>query len=864
MCPAISQSSYIRCALLVLLTAIVPRVVGAPDDEVVEQYLRQNRMDTLLEVQLEERLDHAQSDDEREALGEELSALYLRQLRELDSSDPYRQLTLNRARALISRLNQAPLYELRLELLITEFGAHEQDIELHRLGLLTQDRNQVARQSMVDAGRGFGRIVASINPELSRLDRRRAQPLGADESERVNDQIELLRRHRSLASYYLGWSDYSVAVLDNSHVGDDAYIAFGRLLGADGGMPQSKDLTRAALEYEHVARSAIGVAMCYAQSESASLALAWIDALLSSEDLQTEARIAAQSRKLQILAGSGEWLMANAYARAMLQDRGDDAKLSVPDARFISMKALDEGTRNSRSRNGTDDADSLARFGLGQLVELGEIGHIVDLYTRYGSLPLLSQGFIPNYAQALGALNTAESGGQNPGYLAIAELFSQALKSRDATEYPKHKEDCTLKFAYALIRGDRPLDAVEPCQRVIDTTLNPESKQEARWLIINAFDRINVLENHASSEELDQAVRAYVEAYPSTPRTAKLILRHAMRGTIDDTVAIDTLSAVDESDPIAIPARRTLVRLLYKRLRAMGFSDQRLMLDTRRHISWLINQPSSSEDNDAARANLDILRLGVDLALRSIPADINGAESMIEQAVSLLEYAPEPSTIESELAYQRIQIALLQKRHDQAVAMIDPLRQIDEQRANEAQVLVLNELIELWSNRKESRLAGFIVQLGSPVLARVTPKSPAMIGLQTSALIETVSHAAKLLADTTGEQSHLDLAARLAGQVLERGQPSEAGLRRAAQIASERKDDTTLLDVWLRLLAAYPTDDDRWFEARYESLVVMVRIDPARARQTYEQFRVLNPGLGPQPWNEQIAQLFAESVGNDP
>jgi len=843
--------------LLALLTLLAPRVMAEPGDEVVEQYLRERRMDTLLEVQLEERLEQAQSDEEREALGEELSTLYLRQLRELKPDDPYRQLTLNRAQALITRLDQAPLYALRLELLINEFSTHEPDIELHRLGLLEPDLAPIARQSMTESARGFERLLASIEPELSRLDRRRTQPLGSDESQNVNDRIESLRRDRSLASYYLGWSGYALAVLDDRHVSDEAYIAFGRLLGADGSMPQSKDLPRAALEYEHVARSAIGVAMCYAQSESPNLAITWIDTLLASESITPAVRQAAQSRKLQILAASSDWYEANVFAREMLGEQGRDAHLSVPDARFIAMKALDERANRSLSRH-NDEADKLARLGLEQLVDLGEIGHIVDLYKRYGSLPLLKEGFIPNYAQALGALNSADAGEQNPGYLAIAELFNQALKSGDAKSYPKHREDCTLKFAYALIRGDRPQDAIEPCKRVMDSTLSPEAKQEARWLMINAYDRINVLANRASSDELDQAVRAYITAYPSTSRTAKLILRFAMRGTIDDSVAIDTLSAIEEGDPIAIPARRTLVRLLYKRLRAMGFTDQQLLLDTRRHINWLINQPIEPENPDEARARLDTLRLGIDLSLRSIPADINNAEMMIDQATSLIEFAPDKRTIESEIGYQRVQIALLQNRHDQAVAMIEPLRVIDEQRANEAQVLVLNALIDLWASRKDSRLAGFIVQIGSPVLARVTPKAPASIGLQTSALIETVAHAAKLLSDSTGDDDQLDLAARLSRQVLDRGQPSEAGLRRVVEVARDQNDEPTQLEAWLRLLAAYPVDDDRWFQARYESLALMLKIDPARARQTFEQFQVLNPDLGPSPWNERFAQLFAE------
>ncbi len=865
MCPQISQNKHariVRNGLLALLVATTPPAFAQSGDEVVEQYLREHRMDTLLEVQLEQRIEEAEDETQREALAEQLSSLYVRQLRELDASDPYRQLVFNRAQTLAARMSQAPLYELRLELLISMYTQHEQAIELYRLGLLSPESKSSARESLIEVERQLERMLGSVEPDLTLLDRRRAQPMGSDESRQIDERIESLRRHRSLASYYLGWSIYGLAVLDDRHVSDDALIAFGRLLGADGSVPQSKELSRALLEYEHVSRSAIGVAMCYAQSDSANLATSWLDSLLDSQDLQADVRDAARSRKLQVLAGAGEWYNAELQAREMMLN--EDSAISVADARYIAMKALDYRASRSASASKNADADKLARLALEQLVDSGEIGHIVDLYNRYGSLPNLAEGFIPNYAKALGALNAAQAGEQSPGYLAIAELFSQALKSTDAKDHPKHREDCTLKYAYALIRGDRPSDAIEQCQRVIDSTLDPEAMQEARWLIIAAHDSLNTKQNKPTSQALDEAVRDYVKAYPSTQRTAKLVLRHAMRGTVDETVAIDTLSNIADDDPIAIPARRVLVRLLYQRLRTMGFSDQRLLLDTRRQINWLLVQQLPQDQPEESRSRLNTLRLGIDLALRSVPADTGAAEMMIEQASSLLEAAEDTAATSGELEYQRIRIALNQKRHDQAVAMLDPLRAIDASRAQEAEVLVLNALVELWSQRTDSRLAGFIVELGTPVLARVTPKSPERIGLQTSALIETVCHAAKQLADATDDQAQLRLASRLAKQILERGQPSEPGLRRSAQIAKELDDQPMQLESWLRLLAAYPIDDDQWYEARYESLAVMAEVDPDRAKQTFEQFRVLNPQLGPEPWSDQYLLLFPGYTSQSP
>ncbi len=850
------------CGLFVLII-VQSNAYAAPGDEVVESYLRANRMDSLLETQLESRLNAADDEQDREELAESLSELYLRLLRELAADDPYRELLLNRARALVTRLDQVPMYELRLELHISSFSAHEHTIELHRLALLDPLPMRDARDAFIGARRGLELLLSKLEPELARLDRRRTQPLSGAESREVESEIESLRRERSLAYYYLGWIGYGIAVLDDRNVGDDVFVAFGWLLGAEGGMPQSKDIAQAALEYEHVARSALGVALCYAQSGADPLAIAWIDAILNTPDVSPEVLSSVRSRKLQVLADSGSWYDTNVLAREMIRERGEDGALSVAEARFIAIRALDARSGRSGAARNPDDADAVAKLGVEQLVDLGEIGHVVDLYQRYQSLPTLKDSFISNYARALASLEQAESGVEPPAYLALAEEFSQALKSGDSGAYPKHHEDCLLKLAYTLIRGDRPSDALTHCQRVIDTSLNQGSIEEARWLGIAAHDRVNTLNSRSSSPELDQAVRAYVRAYPTTERATKLVLRHAMRGTLDEQFAIETLRSIGDNDPIAIPARRTLVQLQYQRLRARGFDDQQTLRDTRELIAWLLEHADPSEDENALINQIAVLRIGIDLAIRAEPPDASGALHLVESAESMVALSSAHTAIEAELLYRRVQIMLIDERIDEAIAYIDRLAALDIERSRSAEVLILNVLLERWAGSQDRSTARYLVELGSPVVARMTPKAPQTISVQTSALIEMIAHAAITLGEPGDEDPSIALALRLSKQVLERGQPSEAGLRRTAQIARDLGDHETQLDAWLRLLAAIPPDDERWFEARYESLVVMLRLDPARARATYEQYRVLHPTIGHAPWGQRIVDLFTPSAGSD-
>lgn len=858
MCPATPVSRYAYIAFLFCCAAFTN---AGPADEQVERYLRDTRMDQLLEVQLESRLEQADSDEERAAIGETLSELYLRQLREIDRADQYRQVVLIRAQALVDRLSSVPLHELRLELLIDKFLTHENAIELQQLLLLDDTGRAIALSEIREAVRDLDILLASIDPDLERMRRRRTRTVGFAEQQEDDQQLAMLQRLSSLGHYYQGWGGYGVAVLEDRHVGREPFIAFGWLLGAEGGMPQSKDLPQAAIEYEHVARAAVGVAMCYAQSEDASLATIWLRDLVDLESVPPQVREDAQRRLLRALAMGSEWYDAIVQANLILNETGDDT-LSVSDARFITIMALTRPAGSDAERR-----EQLAKLGIEQLIAKREIGHVVDLYKRFHRLPMLREGFIPNYARALAELERAESEEKSPQYLTLGELFNEALKARDADAYPEQRDDCRLKMAYTLIRADRPSDAIRHCQAILESSIDEEILEEARWVRLAALDKVNTLANKPNSDELDQAVREYVETYPSSDRTAKLVLRHAMRGTLDEQLAIDTLRSIDASDPIAVPARRTLLQLQYQILRRVRFTDQRMLNGARELASWLIDrQPQRDEDDQTPQNIAGVLQIAIDLALRDSPPDTTFARNQIEQARSLIGSQPSLQSIEPEMLMQLLRTEMIDDRFEAALSVLDELRVVDPARAGDAQILVLNILVDQWSIAHSPRVAQLLVGVGSPVLARVAPRSGERMTVQTSALMEVIADAALTLSEDEDDDSMLQLAYRFSKQVLTQGQPSEPGLRRTAELATRLDDNQTRLESWLRLLAAYPQDDDRWFEARYESLAAMQLIDPARAFDTFKQYKVLNPSLGPSPWNQRIADLFAESLpgGNGP
>jgi len=843
-----------------LLGVLCVAVSASPDDEQVASYLKAHNMLSLLEVQLQDRMSHADDQAHRDELGEELAQLYLDRLRSFDADDPYRQIILNRANDFVSSISSTPMYALRIELAIESYIAIEPRVELARLDLLDPEDRTDAIARFSEIARTLDVLTTKLDPAVTILERSGSRSNRGDD-ERHIELLTELRRNRSLAHYYEAWTGYSLAVLKNQHVSREVMISFGWLLGSKGEMPQFSSMNESTLEFEHVARAAIGLAMAYGQSEDTLTARSWALYVVESKSTDPESVQLAQDRLLELMAMDRDWTDTLRWALTLLRERGEDIPMRVADARFLALRSLAAMQSPRVGRGGTVEATKVARMAIEQLVNQGEIGHVLDLYQRFDSLPLMADSFITLYARALGELKTAEDAGASGRFASVGTLFAQALEAKDADRFPNERDDGTLKLAYVEIRANRPSEALKVCSTLIERSPKAKVIEEARWMRIAALEAINNKAGDTDSDQLSEAVRQYIVAYPSTARSARLILRHAMQGTIDAGVAINTLAEIGDDDPIVLPARRTLVGLRYKQLRASGFADELLRSQTLDMIRWIIEHtPATIADLDDARAQMGTIRIGLDLALRSTPPEIELGDELVAGGMSLLSFDASLGVYRAELVYRQLEIAIAEHRAGDAEDLLSELDAIDPAKGDSARVLIFNDSIRSWQARKSKKIAARLIKLGSIVLSKQTPPYPEPLGIQGSSVAEAIAQAGEYLWENSNDTSARDLALRVSLMVLDRGQPSEFGLRRTVNLARSVGDQTNELDAWLRLLAAYPTSSVRWYESRYESFRLMFRSDPDRAHSAYNQFKVLHPTLGPAPWNAKIAALFSEPV----
>jgi hypothetical protein len=857
-----TSRNAILCMVL-LIGAFGALSVASPGDDEVGAFLKRQNMLGLLEVQLNERIRDAKDQNERVELAEQLAQLYLDRLRSFGHDDPYREIVLNQANAFVAGMSSIPMYDLRISLLIESYLMVESKVELARLELLDQEDRASAIDRLTVTNRTLGTLSSKLDPAVELLERSIARSnRGTDES--ASNKLSSLRRNRSLAHYYHAWTGYSLAVLKDQHVPRDVFLSFGWLLGAKGEMPQFSSFNKSTLEFEHVARSAIGLALAYAQSEDAPAGRSWGRLVVESKFTDPDSVRVAQDRLLQIMAMDKDWTDAYRWALTIEKERGKDSQMKVGDARFLALRSLGALGSSRVGRGGSSEAKKVARYAIEQLVGQGEIGHVLDLYRRFDSLPLVADSFITLYARALGELNKADGESGSGMYASVAALFAQALDAPDADRFPNERDDCALKLAFAEIRSGRPKEAIKVSDRLIKQSTNDATIEEARWIRIAAIDSVDTTAGRVSSQELEDAVREYILAYPSTARSAKLILRHAMQGTIDPAIAIDTLSQITDDDPIALPARRTLVGLQYKQLRATGFADEIVLGEVLEMIRWTDEHtPDEIAGDNDARARMGTIRIGIDLAMRATPVDIDLAMLLVERGMGLLSYDPTLAKYRSELVYRQVEIATADDRVDDAMDLLDELEPLDSGKAGSARVVIFNDTIRRWQSQQTTKVAKRLTVLGPVVLAKSSPPYPEPLGIQGSAVGEAIAQAGMYLWTSRQDVDGRDLAFRVSLMVLARGQPSESGLRLTVVLANETGDQAHELEAWLRLLAAYPSTTTRWYEARYESLRVMVELDPIRARKAYAQYTVLHPSLGPEPYNTKIAVLFGDSVPVD-
>lgn len=866
----------------------VPEPSITPGDQ-VEMFLDDQGLREVLAAQLRARLAAAPA-NERLAIAERLSKIYVSLMS--DAKQPGQMVRLEQlGQQLIDSVPDAETYALRLDLAKARYLAAEEIAENSTLRLTTGEQ-------MIDAERALRGVLGTFD-QIGVASHRRVDLLERQEERgrMEGDQAALealseARRLRSLSHYYAGWTRYYLSVMSsNAGLAQESLVDFGWLLNAQTGQPATVDrLPKALLQYEHIARSAVGCAMASAARGAHVEAMRWLEEVDSSPDVPESVREHLFSRRIVILAESRRWADLTWQVERVQRQRTvgrEPGRLTMREARLLAVHTLEALRDTSAPADRRMIAEQLAQIALADLVHAGEVAHVLDLVQRYGTAPMGQEGFIVAYVRGLQTYDEArsrhEQSGEDPAkpataaalvnaYREAANLLTAALTAGESERFGKERGQCGIMLGFALFYAGDFEASADALEKVASTTTDRAQAQEALWVAIVSMDEGVEAGRPSLTERRDRLAMLFLREHPSSPRAAELLVRRASSGLIDDEQAVQILLAVERESPVYAAARRHASGLLYRLYRRAAGTERDFaavrFADIAEEVIRLDRATLASARGDMARveeatqsATFIVLRGRqlLDALLGASAPDLTRVEEVLDLVESTIRDVDAQATpeVREELAYRRLQIALARGDDADTTRRLDELRAMNGTLAATADRLIYSRAAKAWAAApQDAGLARAVVASGQRVIAQF-PQPPEAFGDPLAAALYTgVAEAAAVVWRASPEETTFrDLALRLDSALMDNDRGTAEGLRRLAELSEAAADPQRALDAWTLLMAGLPASHPSWFQARFESLRILSTLDPGAARAAMEQHKVLHPEYGPDPWGERLRTL---------
>ncbi len=848
-------------------------------DAAVEEYLGDRGLQDLLLTQLRHRLVESSGPD-RVPIAERLGKMYVERLAKVTS--PEQRQELERASLELFKLvPEADSFELRIDLAKVGYLRAESMAERERLLLATPEERSEAERVLRSVAPMFQEIATKVGRKVDALERK--DQAGRDE-EGLKEQLNDARRLRSLAMYYNGWTNYYLSFLTgNVPLASRALEDFGYILNAAPGKPASVNrLPKGLLKYEHVARAAVGCALCSAIKPGGdSEAVLWLDAIDGAEGLPDSISADLFRHRAVVLAGAKRWADLDLFVRRRLKKPRDGVAkpLTAVEARLLAVLTLGAMESSSAAPRNGDLVEALAQTALGELVTQGRVGDVLDLVHRFGTAPIGQDGFIVQFVRGLQTYERAraehratpnpEEPATEPGiinrYREAAKVIRLAVESADGAKFATERGHASMMLGRALYYAGDLKAASDQFQRAAESSTDSKVREDATWQAIVALDRAADAGDRAVVPERDRLATLFLSTFPRSSNASALLLRRAGAGLLADDATIQILSDLPPDSPLFTTARRQIAEILFKGFRKAGATDRdvkgRAFLDAAEQSMKLSFRDATAGDpagvSEPAQAALRSARQIAEVAMSLTPPDAARAEAALDTVEQLMLFVKvDTKGIEDELAYRRLQVALDRGRLDLAEPLLTKLRARPGPFADSADRLLVRSALAAWHAAPSSESAAIaVLRSGSRVADSLVSKPGVGEDPNSQSILNDIAEAARTVWRSNKNSSARDLALKLDRVLVAAKSPLASSLRRFADLSEEAGDDAPALESWRRLLSGIDPSKPEWFEARYHSIRLLAKADPAAARDALAQHKVLNPDMGPEPWGGKLREL---------
>lgn len=723
--PAMPRPSS-RAILLLLALAGAPAARAQPApapalaeaDAALDDYLESRNLRSLLAERLALRLPTLVG-AERIDLAQRLGELYV-ELLESSLAPAERAAVERSARDLLEAVKDAEPLDLRIRLLRAGYAHAEQLAERWRVRLAPDTARDEAAATMTTLAGQFRAAGLRANRAVDEL-QRQEEIIRDTDADLLASRLAQARRQRSLAMHLAGWASvYAAELRSEPALALEALESFGWLLNAPvGKAPTRERVPESFMQYEHVARSAVGAAVAHSVRNEHDEAIAWLNFIESAPDTPASVLAELPSRRMIILARAGLWRDLADYIddrrahRAALTSPASLAPLSTPEARLLAVLALDAKPADADARR---DAQHLATSAISDLIAHAEVGQALDLATHYGEAAFGGSPWLAAHVkglrlfeQARDAHRAAREDTDAPTaradvarlYTQAAEAIERSLSAPDADRFQAARGRTLLMLGVSLFSAASPAEprntAASLASRAADALAGAaalltdraqagEAMAGAVRALELAIDRLTQgAERDPGAPAQIQALRtlrdrtlaSFVAQFPESPRAGLMRVKLAIGGGLEREPAIGELLKVSSDSPAFEAAQRHAARLAHEAFRAAGaerdwtalrFADleEPLMLRDRRR--------AEQGDTLAAPRALAAARRLLDALLGVAAPDADRAQRAFDAidalaALKLADLAP----LEEELTYRRAQLALARADTSRAAQLVDSL-----------------------------------------------------------------------------------------------------------------------------------------------------------------------------------------------
>lgn len=847
-------------------------------------YLETSGLTTLLASHLDAELRVAEGIT-RARLAQRLARLYAQLLEAASDQQVIRGLE-ERARALLDLVPDADSLDLRLTLARSTYARAEQDAERWRLRLNSRADADAARRVFIELEPQFADLAIAADRRVDSLEKQEESSTGsgADRS-LLAAALVTVRRTRSMGHFLAGWCAYYAAELDPASAGDAPGRAerhFGWLLNARADTaPSIERVPESLLEYEHVARAALGVAMCHSLRGQHEQARRWIDLLVTRTDPPPSVQRAVRVRRLVMLARAGDW----AEVSAVIDPRGAGpgaAVIEPLEVRLLAVLALE-------ARHAGVEAAPLRPliiFALEYLAGHGETQQVLDLASRYFDRvdDIAPGGFLPAYIRGLREFDRADRARKAAGerddrppadpetrrvFAQAMKFFGESLASSDASEYESAIPGITLLDALArFYSAESAMDLAEAAGRFekaaekFELGRDPQAARAA-LLAIRALDAAGERSrgDTALAARRRILIDRFLEQHPAHPSASALLYERALSGGRSPAEAARDLLSIADDSPVAYAAHYQASRLLYDLfLAAAPGARDAAALEFLSAAEPLLEQARRARsDADTMTGAISTARRILDCLLKLEGADPARARKALDFLVSTAERGVALSPgVPAEIEYRAVQIALLENDWNAADHARARLRAIDSALAAAAGRAIYQRAADLFeqadpASAERHERARDVMRMAQVVLDEL----PAGQGLSDPAVATVYATFARAASESFA-QSRDARAGAIATEcyaILLAAYPSDSNfLRGAAEHATRVGDAPGALSAWRGLLAGLPQGSEGWFDALVRIVEILGATDPEGARAALARHRILFPDLGPEPWRSRLLE----------